>query len=67
VAKISATPLKFEQLSAQAKNKACKDYLTGWFETHPEEKGKVGLNWARSQCVSDDRTLYSEDGTVLDS
>lgn len=58
--------LTFEQLSKTAQEKVCQDYINGWLVTHPEEKDEVDLNWAKDMCLSDDRTLYSEDGSVLE-
>lgn len=55
---------KYEELSQRAQNKALKDYLDGWLETHPNDPLDADeSHYTLLQDLTDYR--YSKSGELL--
>ncbi len=56
--------MKFNELTKKAKNKACKDYIKGWLETHPKEK--ISMKKAAELCTDINSNVeYNRNGGTI--
>ena len=56
--------MKFLELSEQAKLTAVESYISGWLETHPNEK--YSFDEAKSLCIDDEDCNYDVNGNVTE-